>query len=189
MRGASLSATCSGAPRVYAHASVLLRGLRLRGGTPSRHLLTRCHGGCLSSPAPDSHDLRKLEVVTLEGNFGKYGVRLHQLARGIDNSAVIPGRQLRAWVEQEIHLDLTDAPFDPQDETLLLPAGSCEVSEAHRKQPASVSRSAAKIDLVVKWNRFGKRFSKFDAPFGPSSSLCLTGPFRSEGLRSRRRSV
>ncbi len=43
--------------------------------------------------------------------------------------------------------------------------------------------------LVVKWNRFGKRFSKFDAPFGPSSSLCLTGPFRSEGLRSRRRSV
>jgi ParB family chromosome partitioning protein len=34
-------------------------------------------------------------------------------------------RQLRAWVEQEIHLDLTNAPFDPQDETLLPPAGSC----------------------------------------------------------------
>jgi ParB family chromosome partitioning protein len=34
-------------------------------------------------------------------------------------------RQLRAWVEQEIHLDLTNAPFDPQDETLLSPAGSC----------------------------------------------------------------
>jgi ParB family chromosome partitioning protein len=34
-------------------------------------------------------------------------------------------RQLRAWVEQEIHLDLAHAPFDPQDETLLPPAGSC----------------------------------------------------------------
>jgi ParB family transcriptional regulator, chromosome partitioning protein len=34
-------------------------------------------------------------------------------------------RQLRAWVEQEIHLDLANAPFDPQDETLLPPVGSC----------------------------------------------------------------
>jgi ParB family chromosome partitioning protein len=34
-------------------------------------------------------------------------------------------RQLRAWVELEIHLDLTNAPFDPQDETLLPSAGSC----------------------------------------------------------------
>jgi len=34
-------------------------------------------------------------------------------------------RQLRAWVEQEIHLDLTNAPFDPQDDALLPSAGSC----------------------------------------------------------------
>jgi len=34
-------------------------------------------------------------------------------------------RELRAWVEQEIHLDLTNAPFDPQDESLLPSAGSC----------------------------------------------------------------
>jgi ParB family chromosome partitioning protein len=34
-------------------------------------------------------------------------------------------RQLRAWVEQQIHLDLANAPFDPQDETLLPLAGSC----------------------------------------------------------------
>src|SRR5580658_860918 len=37
-------------------------------------------------------DLRKLELVILERNFGRYGVRLHQLARGIDNSPVIPDR-------------------------------------------------------------------------------------------------
>src|SRR6202789_3064318 len=37
-------------------------------------------------------DLRKLELVMLDRNFGRYGVRLHQLARGIDNSPVIPDR-------------------------------------------------------------------------------------------------
>ena len=34
-------------------------------------------------------------------------------------------RELRAWIEREIHLDLTNAPFDPQDETLLPSAGAC----------------------------------------------------------------
>ena len=34
-------------------------------------------------------------------------------------------RQLREWVEREIHLDLTNAPFDPQDESLVPSAGSC----------------------------------------------------------------
>ncbi len=34
-------------------------------------------------------------------------------------------RELRAWIEREVHLDLTHAPFDPQDETLVPSAGSC----------------------------------------------------------------
>ncbi|MGH7743440.1 MAG: ParB/RepB/Spo0J family partition protein [Candidatus Dormibacteria bacterium] len=34
-------------------------------------------------------------------------------------------RELREWIEQEIHLDLTNAPFDPQDDTLLPSAGAC----------------------------------------------------------------
>ena len=34
-------------------------------------------------------------------------------------------RELRQWIEREIHLDLTNAPFDPQDEALLPAAGSC----------------------------------------------------------------
>ena len=34
-------------------------------------------------------------------------------------------RELRQWIEREIHLDITNAPFDPQDETLLPAAGSC----------------------------------------------------------------
>src|SRR5258708_18767893 len=34
-------------------------------------------------------------------------------------------RQLRDWIEREILLDLTNAPFDATDETLLASAGSC----------------------------------------------------------------
>jgi ParB family chromosome partitioning protein len=34
-------------------------------------------------------------------------------------------RELRAWIEREVHLDLANAPFDPQDAGLLPSAGSC----------------------------------------------------------------
>jgi ParB family chromosome partitioning protein len=34
-------------------------------------------------------------------------------------------RELRGWIAREIHLDLTNAPFDPQDEKLLPMAGAC----------------------------------------------------------------
>src|SRR5262249_40647368 len=37
-------------------------------------------------------DLRKMELATLERRFGRYGVRLYELARGIDKSEGIPGR-------------------------------------------------------------------------------------------------
>src|SRR5499425_1523328 len=37
-------------------------------------------------------DLRRMELATLEGRFGRYGVRLYELARGIDNSKVVPDR-------------------------------------------------------------------------------------------------
>ncbi len=37
-------------------------------------------------------DLRKMELATLERRFGRYGVRLYELARGIDESEVIPDR-------------------------------------------------------------------------------------------------
>ena len=36
-------------------------------------------------------------------------------------------RQLRAWIEREILLDLSNAPFDTKDEALVASAGSCAV--------------------------------------------------------------
>lgn len=34
-------------------------------------------------------------------------------------------RELRTWIEREVHLDLSAAPFDPQDAALVPSAGSC----------------------------------------------------------------
>ena len=37
-------------------------------------------------------DLRRLDLSALESHFGRYGVRLYELARGIDESKVMPDR-------------------------------------------------------------------------------------------------
>ena len=37
-------------------------------------------------------DLRRLDLPRLESRFGRYGVRLHELARGVDESKVVPDR-------------------------------------------------------------------------------------------------
>src|SRR5215471_15115073 len=41
-------------------------------------------------------DLRKLDLPTVQTHFGRYGVRLYELARGIDNSEVIPDRPTKS---------------------------------------------------------------------------------------------
>jgi len=37
-------------------------------------------------------DLRKLDLPTLQSHFGRFGARLHELARGIDDTEVMPDR-------------------------------------------------------------------------------------------------
>src|SRR6266851_4318066 len=41
-------------------------------------------------------DLRRMDLATLEGRFGRYGVRLYELAQGIDNSEVVPDRSTQS---------------------------------------------------------------------------------------------
>ncbi len=58
-------------------------------------------------------DLRILELSTLEDQFGRYGLRLYQLARGIDHSAVVSDRPTKSisaedTLEQDIPLEETD---------------------------------------------------------------------------------
>jgi DNA polymerase-4 len=58
-------------------------------------------------------DLQKLDLATLERHFGRYGVRLHELARGIDNSEVVPDRPTKSvsaedTFEQDVPLSETE---------------------------------------------------------------------------------
>jgi DNA polymerase-4 len=41
-------------------------------------------------------DLRAWDLAALEGHFGRYGVRLYGLARGIDHSEVVPNRPTKS---------------------------------------------------------------------------------------------
>ena len=54
-----------------------------------------------------------LDLGQLEAYFGRYGIRLHQLARGIDHNPVVPNRASKSisaedTFEQDIPLDQTE---------------------------------------------------------------------------------
>ena len=58
-------------------------------------------------------DLFNLDLGQLEAYFGRYGIRLHQLARGIDHNPVVPNRASKSisaedTFEQDIPLDQTE---------------------------------------------------------------------------------
>src|SRR5437667_7308953 len=59
-------------------------------------------------------ELRSLDVPTLEHQFGRYGLRLHELARGIDDSEVVPDRPTKSIsVEDTFERDVLLAETEP----------------------------------------------------------------------------
>ncbi len=59
-------------------------------------------------------DLRRLDRSALEGTFGRYGVRLHELARGIDENEVVPDRPTQSIsVEDTFESDVLLADTEP----------------------------------------------------------------------------
>ena len=80
-------------------------------------------------------DLRILELSTLEDQFGRYGLRLYQLARGIDHSAVVSDRPTKSisaedTLEQDIPLEETDPVIRRLAEKVWM--ASCRESRAAR---------------------------------------------------------
>jgi DNA polymerase-4 len=60
-------------------------------------------------------DLYALELPTLEGHFGSYGLRLYQLARGIDHNPVVPNRVSKSIsAEDTFPEDIPLADTEPQ---------------------------------------------------------------------------
>jgi len=106
-------------------------------------------------------DLRKLDLPTLEHQFGRYGLRLHELARGIDDNEVVPDRPTQSisvedTFEQDVPLAETESMIRRLAEKLWSASG---------KEP----RLARTVVLKLKTSEF-KILTRSHTPGSPPSS-------------------
>jgi DNA polymerase IV len=106
-------------------------------------------------------DLRGMGLPTLEGRFGRYGMRLYELARGIDKSEVVPDRLTQSisaedTFEQDVLLTEMEAMIRKLAE---------HTWAASRKE----SRIARTVVLKLKTSEF-KILTRSHTPGSPPSS-------------------
>ena len=91
-------------------------------------------------------ELKALELSKLEDEFGRYGVRLYELARGIDESPVVPNRPTQSIsVEDTFESDVLLAETEPMIRRL-----AEKLWQASRKEP----RIARTVVLKLKTKEF-----------------------------------
>src|SRR5947207_1483509 len=106
-------------------------------------------------------ELRKMELAALEGRFGRYGVRLYELARGIDNSEVIPDRPTKSIsAEDTFERDVLLTELEPMIRKL-----AEHTWAASRKE----SRIARTVVLKLKTSEF-RILTRSHTPASPPSS-------------------
>src|SRR5713226_4452295 len=111
-------------------------------------------------------DLRKLDLLALEQDFGRYGLRLYELARGIDESEVIPDRPT-----QSISVEDTFEHDVPLSETETMIRRLAEkLWSASRKE----SRIARTVVLKLKTSEFKILTRSHTQGSAPSSCEELT---------------
>ncbi len=107
-------------------------------------------------------DLRRMDLPTLEGRFGRYGVRLYELARGIDKSEVVPDRPTQSIsAEDTFEQDVLLTEMEPMIRKL-----AEHTWAASRKE----SRIARTVVLKLKTTEF-KILTRSHTP-GSSPSSC-----------------
>src|SRR5438105_11574364 len=106
-------------------------------------------------------DLRRMDFATLEGRFGRYGVRLYELARGIDNSEVVPDRPTQSIsAEDTFERDVLLTETEPMIRKLAQHAWA-----ASRKE----SRIARTVVLKLKTSDFKILTRSHTPPSSPAS--------------------
>jgi DNA polymerase-4 len=106
-------------------------------------------------------DLRKLDLPALEKRFGRYGVRLYELARGIDNSEVIPDRPT-----QSVSAEDTFEHDVPLTETEPMIRRLSELAWAASRKEVRIART---VVLKLKTSEF-KILTRSHTPCSPPSS-------------------
>ena len=91
-------------------------------------------------------DLRSLDLPTLEGHFSRYGVRLHELSRGLDKSEVVPDRPTQSMSAEDTFE--RDVPLKETEPMIRLLAE--KIWSASRKE----SRIARTVVLKLKTSEF-----------------------------------
>jgi len=105
-------------------------------------------------------DLRGLDLAILESRFGRYGLRMYELARGIDNHPVVPNRPTQSIsAEDTFEHDVPLAETEPMIRRL-----SEKVWSASRKE----SRIAHTVVLKLKTSEF-KILTRSHTPDVPPS--------------------
>jgi DNA polymerase-4 len=106
-------------------------------------------------------DLRSVDLPALEHHFGRYGRRLHELARGIDDNEVVPDRPMQSIsVEDTFEQDVLLAETEPMIRRL-----AEKLWSASRKE----SRIARTVVLKMKTSEF-KILTRSHTPGSPPSS-------------------
>jgi DNA polymerase-4 len=106
-------------------------------------------------------DLRKLELSLLEKHFGLYGLRLHELARGVDDNAVVPDRPTKSIsVEDTFEQDVLLVETEPMIRHL-----AEKLWSASRKEP----RLARTVVLKLKTSEF-RILTRSHTPDSPPTS-------------------
>jgi len=106
-------------------------------------------------------DLQKLDLATLERRFGRYGVRLYELARGVDESEVIPDRPT-----QSISAEDTFEHDVPLTETEPMIRRLAEKTWSASRQESRIART---VVLKLKTSEF-KILTRSHTPQAPPSS-------------------
>jgi DNA polymerase-4 len=106
--------------------------------------------------------LRRLDLPTLESRFGRFGVRLYELARGVDESKVVPGRPTQSIsVEDTFERDVPLTETEPMIRKL------AELTwAASRKE----NRTACTVVLKLKTAEF-KILTRSHTPSSPPHRL------------------
>jgi DNA polymerase IV len=111
-------------------------------------------------------ELRSLDLSVLEHQFGRYGLRLHELARGIDDSEVVPDRPTKSIsVEDTFEHDVLLADTEPMIRRLAEKLWSASSKE---------SRVARTVVLKLKTSEFKILTRSHTADSPPSSCEELT---------------
>ena len=106
-------------------------------------------------------DLRKMDLESLDSRFGRYGLRLYELARGVDNTPVVPDRLTQSISSEDtFEQDVLLADLEPMIRKL-----AERTWTAARKE----SRIARTVVLKLKTSEF-KILTRSHTPDTPPSS-------------------